>query len=32
MAERPKVPDVEGDVSALPEWEAVLDEASYYEI
>jgi curved DNA-binding protein CbpA len=32
MAERPKVPDTEGDVSALPEWEAVLDDASYYEI
>ena len=32
MAERPQVPSVEGDVSALPEWEAVLDDASYYEI
>jgi DnaJ-class molecular chaperone len=32
MAERPKIPNVEGDVSALPEWEAVLDESNYYEI
>jgi curved DNA-binding protein CbpA len=32
MAERPPVPDVEGDVNALPEWEEVLDDASYYEI
>ena len=32
MAERPPIPDAEGDLSALPEWEAVLDDANYYEI
>ena len=32
MAERPDIPDFEGDVSALAEWEEVLDDANYYEI
>jgi curved DNA-binding protein CbpA len=32
MDERPQVPELEGDVSALPHWEAVLDDANYYEI
>jgi curved DNA-binding protein CbpA len=32
MPERPPIPDVEGDVNALPEWEEVLDDANYYEI
>ncbi len=32
MAERPSLPEFEGDVSALPGWEEVLDDSSYYEI
>jgi DnaJ-class molecular chaperone len=32
MPERPPIPDADGDLSALPEWEEVLDDASYYEI
>jgi curved DNA-binding protein CbpA len=32
MAERPPIPLVEGDLSALPDWEDVIDDASYYEI
>jgi DnaJ-class molecular chaperone len=32
MADRPPFPDLEDDLRALPEWEAVLDEANYYEI
>jgi len=32
MSDRPPFLALEGDVSALPEWEAVLDDANYYEI
>ena len=32
MAERPPIPDADGDLSQLPEWEEVLDDATYYEI
>jgi curved DNA-binding protein CbpA len=32
MPERPPIPDADGDLSALPEWEEVLDDATYYEI
>src|SRR5262245_46744811 len=32
MAERPPIPGIEGDVSALADWEDVLDDANYYEI
>ena len=32
MPERPPIPEADGDLSALPHWEDVLDDASYYEI
>lgn len=32
MPERPSLPGAEGDLSALSDWEDVLDDASYYEI
>jgi DnaJ-class molecular chaperone len=32
MPERPPRPDLEGDLSALAEWEGVLDDATYYEL
>ena len=29
---KPPIPESEGDVSALPQWEDVIEDSSYYEI